>query len=228
MLTGIDPHRQTLAYKPYGLMEACLALNVDMCCKFHAMACAGCVLPVPPWCTSYTCQSLQDLLCMHPTVGYAVLLHHPQPCCSRCHTSICTSCRPSRPWRLPSLRHCLPPFSCSLCHQNASHSICTHFEKFHSLRPCHLCFVQVWNPAHAPCAVLAKQCGFAGALTKASISFTPAVASVFCWVDLRSALPEATWEAERQLWEEGFVQRCGFIITPGMESEGIAVPTDQS
>ncbi|KAL3157543.1 hypothetical protein ABBQ32_011999 [Trebouxia sp. C0010 RCD-2024] len=55
----------------------------------------------------------------------------------------------------------------------------------------------------------------AGALTKASISFTPAVASVFCWVDLRSALPEATWEAERQLWEEGFVQRCGFIITPG-------------
>ena len=47
----------------------------------------------------------------------------------------------------------------------------------------------------------------------------PAVASVFCWVDLRSALPEATWEAERQLWEEGFVQRCGFIITPGADSQ---------
>ena len=55
----------------------------------------------------------------------------------------------------------------------------------------------------------------AGALTKAGIKFTPAVASVFCWVDLRSALSEPTWEAERQLWEEGFVQRCGFIITPG-------------
>ena len=45
------------------------------------------------------------------------------------------------------------------------------------------------------------------------------MASVFCWVDLRSALPEATWEAERRLWEEGFVQRCGFIITPGTDSQ---------
>ena len=45
------------------------------------------------------------------------------------------------------------------------------------------------------------------------------MASVFCWVDLRSALPEATWEAERQLWEVGFVQRCGFIITPGANSQ---------
>ena len=56
---------------------------------------------------------------------------------------------------------------------------------------------------------------YAGALTKAGIKFTPAVGSVFCWVDLRSALTQPTWKAERQLWEEGFVQRCGFIITPG-------------
>jgi len=53
------------------------------------------------------------------------------------------------------------------------------------------------------------------ALTKAEITFTPAAGSVFCWVDLRSALSQPTWKAERQLWEEGFVQRCGFIITPG-------------
>ena len=66
-------------------------------------------------------------------------------------------------------------------------------------------------------------CGYTGALTKAGIKFTPAVASVFCWVDLRSALPEATWEAERQLWEEGFVQRCGFIITPGANSQHTAM-----
>ncbi|DBB02928.1 TPA: hypothetical protein ACH3X1_013529 [Trebouxia sp. C0004] len=58
----------------------------------------------------------------------------------------------------------------------------------------------------------------AGALTKAGIKFTPAAGSVFCWVDLRSALSQPTWKAERQLWEEGFVQRCGFIITPGQAS----------
>ena len=56
----------------------------------------------------------------------------------------------------------------------------------------------------------------AGALTKANIRFTPAVGCVFCWIDLRGALPEPTWEAERELWEVGFVQRCGFIITPGL------------
>ncbi|DBA72531.1 TPA: hypothetical protein ACH3X2_010289 [Trebouxia sp. C0005] len=58
----------------------------------------------------------------------------------------------------------------------------------------------------------------AGALIKAGIKFTPAAGSVFCWVDLRSALSQPTWKAERQLWEEGFVQRCGFIITPGQAS----------
>ncbi len=52
-------------------------------------------------------------------------------------------------------------------------------------------------------------------MTKAGIKFTSAVGSVFCWIDLRSALSQSTWEAERELWEQGFVQRCGFIITPG-------------
>lgn len=89
-------------------------------------------------------------------------------------------------------------------------------------------FFKFWIPVRVPCAVLTMLSGGAGALTKAGISFTPAVASVFCWVDLRSALPQATWEAERQLWEEGFVQRCGFIITPGMGSAGLVVPADQS
>jgi 1-aminocyclopropane-1-carboxylate synthase len=55
----------------------------------------------------------------------------------------------------------------------------------------------------------------ADSLSKAGITFQPAVASVFCWVDLRHALPEPTWEAERELWHDGFVERCGLIITPG-------------
>ena len=80
-------------------------------------------------------------------------------------------------------------------------------------------FVSTVQLIHACCCVKTLQLSYwkvAGALTKAGIKFTPAVACVFCWVDLRSALSEPTWEAERKLWEDGFVQRCGFIITPGI------------
>lgn len=46
------------------------------------------------------------------------------------------------------------------------------------------------------------------------IPYTPAVAGIFVWVDLRSLLPEPTWEGEKALWE-ALIEECGLLVTPG-------------
>eukprot|EP00884_Botryococcus_braunii_P001068 jgi/Botrbrau1/10962/Bobra.0383s0016.1 len=53
-----------------------------------------------------------------------------------------------------------------------------------------------------------------GALREMEIPHTPASAGIFVWVDLRSFLPEATWEGERALWE-ALIEDCGLLVTPG-------------
>jgi aspartate/methionine/tyrosine aminotransferase len=52
------------------------------------------------------------------------------------------------------------------------------------------------------------------ALTEASIPYTPAAAGFFLLCDLRDQLPEATWDAERDLWRT-LLDRTNVNLTPG-------------
>ena len=51
-------------------------------------------------------------------------------------------------------------------------------------------------------------------LTEAGIPFTPAVAGMFVWVDLRQWLPQQSWEGEAALWKR-VCDSCKVILTPG-------------
>jgi DNA-binding transcriptional MocR family regulator len=53
------------------------------------------------------------------------------------------------------------------------------------------------------------------ALTKAGIPFTPAVAAMFVWVDLRHLLAEPTSDAEWALWNT-MVDDFKLLLTPGV------------
>eukprot|EP00245_Coleochaete_scutata_P018115 TRINITY_DN9250_c0_g2_i1.p1 TRINITY_DN9250_c0_g2~~TRINITY_DN9250_c0_g2_i1.p1 ORF type:complete len:235 (-),score=44.11 TRINITY_DN9250_c0_g2_i1:367-984(-) len=51
------------------------------------------------------------------------------------------------------------------------------------------------------------------ALEAAQIKYMPACAAMFCWLDLRDFLSDATFEAERVLWKEILDHRI--VLTPG-------------
>ncbi len=54
----------------------------------------------------------------------------------------------------------------------------------------------------------------AGHLTDIGVPFTPAVAGIFLWVDLRAVLSDSTWEAEDALWH-ALIDECALLFTPG-------------
>ncbi len=54
----------------------------------------------------------------------------------------------------------------------------------------------------------------AEALDEAKIPYTPAVGAMSVWVDLRAALTEKTWEAERKAWND-LVDGHKVVLTPG-------------
>lgn len=54
----------------------------------------------------------------------------------------------------------------------------------------------------------------ASGLEAAGIPFTPAVAAMFVWVDMRQWLPEQSWEGEAELWQR-VCDKCKIILTPG-------------
>ncbi|GBG74171.1 hypothetical protein CBR_g17885 [Chara braunii] len=55
---------------------------------------------------------------------------------------------------------------------------------------------------------------FTGALRDANVTFMPACAGMFCWVDLRFLLSEPTFPAEEALWKE-MVVKAHVVLTPG-------------
>ncbi|CAM6102976.1 unnamed protein product [Calypogeia fissa] len=55
---------------------------------------------------------------------------------------------------------------------------------------------------------------FTSGLREANIQYMPACAAMFCWLDLRKLLCEATFESEDQLWKE-IRDKCHIILTPG-------------
>lgn len=59
-------------------------------------------------------------------------------------------------------------------------------------------------------------------LQSAGIPFTPAVAAMFVWIDMREWLSERTWEGEAALWQR-ICDSCKVILIPG-RSFRAAVP----
>ena len=54
----------------------------------------------------------------------------------------------------------------------------------------------------------------AEALDEAEIPYVPAVGAMSVWVDLRAALTDKTWEAERKIWND-LVEDHRVVLTPG-------------
>ncbi|KAL2629542.1 hypothetical protein R1flu_014228 [Riccia fluitans] len=55
---------------------------------------------------------------------------------------------------------------------------------------------------------------FTSLLRAENVVYMPACAAMFCWLDLRSLLPEPTFEAEDRLWKE-LKDESRLILTPG-------------